>query len=96
MEVKLPKQFKLFGMTYKVEQPNKVLFNGESVLGQCVNDTHTIQVRKNLKRELKELTYLHEITHAILYSLEYNKLSEDETFVERFSKALHQVLTTSE
>jgi hypothetical protein len=92
----IPRQFKLFGSTWTVQQPNRVTADGESVLGHCDSDTAIIQLRRNLKRELKEVTYCHELTHAILYSLEYNKLSNDETFVERFSKALHQVLTTAE
>jgi hypothetical protein len=92
----IPKQFKLFGQTYEVRQPPKVMWQGDSVLGHCNSDDGIIQVRRNLKKELKELTYLHELTHAILYSLEYNKLSNDETFVERFSRALHQALTTQE
>lgn len=91
----IPKEFKLFGTTYTVEQLSKVIYNKESVLGQYKHDEATIQLRKNLKRELKELTYLHEMVHAILLTLEYTELGYNEQFVERFSKALHQVLTTS-
>ena len=91
----IPRTFELFGTTYKVEQPNKVMVDKESVLGSCNSDTGVIQVRKNLKKDLKELTYLHELTHAILFSLEYNKLGRDEIFIERFSKALHQVIKSS-
>ena len=46
-------------------------------------------------KEQKDITYLHEVVHAILDSLEYNELSSDEDFVERFSKALHQVIKSS-
>jgi hypothetical protein len=36
------------------------------------------------------------LTHAVLDYLEYDELSKDEKFVERFSKGLHQALTTME
>ena len=90
----IPRKFSIFGRDYKVTQPYKV--DSQGSLGECDSTHNTIKIRRNLKKDLKELTYLHEITHAILDSLEYHKLSSDEVFVERFSKALHQVLKTSE
>ena len=94
MDLKIPKEFKIFGRTYIIEQPERVDKDGN--LGECNSHTNIIKVKKGLKQDLKELTYLHELTHAILDSLEYTELSKDETFVERFSKALHQALITSE
>jgi len=89
----IPKSFEIFGRTYKVTQPYKV--DNQGSLGECDSTHNIIKVRRNLKKDLKELTYLHEVTHAILDSLEYHKLSKDEVFVERFSKALQQVLKSS-
>ncbi len=96
MDIKIGKSFQLFGTTYQVRQPNKVIVKGESVLGYCDTDDGIIEIRRNLKKELKEVVYLHEVTHAILGSLEYHKLNNDELFIERFSKALHQILKTTE
>lgn len=93
MDLLIPKSFEIFGRTYKVLQPNKV--DAEGNIGECDSLHNIIKIRRNLKRDLKELTYIHEITHAILDNLEYIDLSNDEVFVERFSKALHQVLKTS-
>jgi hypothetical protein len=95
MEFTIPKQFNLISRTYKVIQLPKVINNGESVLGQCKSDLGILELRKNLKKELKEHTFLHETTHAILESLGYRELSEDEKFVDSFSNALYQVIKTS-
>lgn len=89
----IPKTFSIFGLTFKVTQPWK--FKNDDRWGECNVHKKTIKILRSLNREQKEITYLHEITHAILDCLEYTKLSHDEDFVERFSKALHQVLTTS-
>lgn len=89
----IPKTFKIFGLTFKVTQPYK--FKNNDRWGECNINTKSIKVLRSLNKEQKEITYLHEITHAILDCLEYNELSHNEDFVERFSKALHQVLTTS-
>ncbi len=91
----IPSEFQLFGTTYKVEQPNKVMHKGESVLGRCDPDNQLIQLRRNLKKDNKELVYYHELVHLILITLEYTKLGYSEVFVERLSKALHQVSITS-
>lgn len=90
----IPKSFKLFGRTFKVTQPKQI--DGRSSWGSCNYGKAQIKVLKGLSDEDKEQTYLHEITHAILDGLEYNELSDDEKFVDLFSKALHQVLTTQE
>jgi len=43
-----------------------------------------------------EQTYLHEVVHMILNHLSYSEARDDEMFVDLFSKALYQVLETSE
>lgn len=94
MDIKIPKKFTIFGLTFKVTQPWKI--GKGNHWGECSIASKSIKVKRSLNQEQKEITYLHEVTHAILDSLEYNDLSHDEDFVERFSKALHQVLKTSE
>lgn len=92
----IPRSFKIFGVTYKVEQPRSILYKGEQHMGLYDPDTATIKVRRNLRKDIKEMTFIHELTHAILLTLEYHDLGRDEIFIERVSKALHQVLTTQE
>lgn len=93
--MEIPKKFKLVGLTFKIKQLWK-LNSKDDHWGSCSVATKTIKLKRNLNKEQKEITYLHEIVHAILDVTEYEELSKDEKFVERFSKALHQVITTSE
>jgi len=94
MEIIIPKKFKIFGLTYKVTQPVKV--DKEDNWGENSISHKRIKIKKGLNKEQKEITYLHELVHTVLDNLEYNELSSNEVFIERFSKALHQILTTSE
>lgn len=94
MEIFIPKRFKIFGLTFKVVQPWKV--DSKDNWGECSIAKKTVKVKRSLNQEQKEITYLHELTHTILDCLEYNELSANEDFVERFSKALHQAIKTSE
>ena len=41
-------------------------------------------------------TFFHEMVHAILYSMDQNKLSANEAFVGMFGKALLEIYLTSE
>ena len=93
MEFTIPKEFDLISRKYKVLQVSKV--DDKKSLGLCLSDQAIIKLRKTLKKELKEHTFLHEATHAILESLGYVELSEDEKFVDAFSNALYQVIKTS-
>ena len=93
MDIFIPKTFQLFGHTFKVVQPPKV--DAQKSLGECNSSTNIIKLRRSLKKESKEQVYLHELVHAILDSLSYDELSDDEVFVDQFSKALHQILKSS-
>lgn len=92
----IPRRFKLFGSSWEVKQPNRVVIDGEKCDGYCDASNSVILLRRNLRREIKEQTFCHELIHAILFSLEFNTLSNNEEFVELVAKALHQVMTTQE
>jgi hypothetical protein len=88
----IPKTFKLFNTTWTVKQVNKIDKQGS--MGLCDYGLATISLRKNLKKDIKEATFHHELIHAILDTLNYDKLSRDEKFVDTFGQALHQALKT--
>jgi len=89
--MEIPKSFKLFGETYKVRQVVKV--DKEDSWGEITNK-NIIRIKKGINQEQKEQTFLHEILHASLDNLGYEKLSSDEIFVDTLAKALHQILTS--
>lgn len=93
MDFKIPKTFQIFGKTITVKQPWKV--DREDSRGEWLYEKAVIKLRRSLNIEEKEVVFWHETVHSILDTLEYNDLSNDERFVERFSKALHQVLKTA-
>lgn len=90
----IPKKFKIFGETYKVKQLLKV--DKEGNWGEHDPSGNIIKIKKDLQEDQKEQAYLHEIVHCILTHLNYEKLNNNETFVDTFAKALHQILKTSE
>lgn len=57
-------------------------------------DVHEIHLIENPPSELEHAFY-HELTHAILDMLSYDKLYGDEQFVDSFSGLLHQALKTA-
>jgi len=85
-----PKKFSLFGETYKVRQVIKV--DKKDSWGEMDMHKNIIRIKKSLNIEQKDQTYLHEILHLSLDNLGYEKLSEDEVFVDTLAKALHQIL----
>lgn len=92
----IPKEFILFGEKHKVKQVRS-LDKGNS-LGEFDPKNNTIKVKKPSKsftQDQTEQAYFHELVHCILDHLGYINQSDDEVFVDRFGKALHQVLKTS-
>lgn len=89
----IPKQFSLFGETYKVKYLVKI--DKEDSWGENCPIKNVIKIKKGLNQEQQEATYLHELVHCVLTNLGYAKLNDDEVFVDTFAKALHQILKTS-
>ena len=92
MEMKIPKMFMIFGETYKVRQVLKV--DSKNSWGEYDPSKNVIRIKKDINKDQQEQTYLHEIVHCALCNLGYDNLNNDEVFVDTFSKALHQILTT--
>jgi len=95
MELIVPRSFKLLNRNYKVTRPKAIVVDNVELNGYCASDTATISIEKGLDKDLADETFLHEMTHAILFALGYDELSYDEKFVGSFSAALHQVLKTA-
>jgi len=92
--VKIPKKLQILGKTVVIQQPWRI--SKQDHRGEFDYIKGIIKVKRRLPKEEKETIFLHELTHAVLDYLEYDELSKDEKFVERFSKGLHQALTTME
>lgn len=87
----IPKQVKVAGVTYLVEEKEVVIIDGDSKhMGSCTYTNSTIELLDSLNSERKEETFVHELFHAILNEEGFD--DHDEDLVNRASKVLYQVL----
>lgn len=97
--MKIPKEFKLFGTTYKVVWDNKRM-NDKNYYGECDYSKSEITLSttdgtRELSKDKVLDTYYHEKIHAILDMMHERELSKNEQFVDVFAKLLRQSDETS-
>jgi hypothetical protein len=96
----LPKRFKLFSTTIDVSFDNKLLnekkMYGFCDYGSCKIVLSDVEGEIPLTKDRILDTFYHERTHAILDAMNETKLSNNEKFVDVFSKLLRQAIETSE
>jgi len=90
----IPKQFKLFNQTIKVELKNKLAYNNNNY-GEAKYTSNKIRIQKqnegvSLKKTMVEQTFYHELIHYILNYMGENELGKNEKFVDIFASLLHQ------
>lgn len=88
MKLVIPQTFKLAGMTWTVVQ-----VPGLDNLGDTDRDELKIQLREELKPNLKAQTFLHELLHAIWFTMG-DEDGGNESTVEAFAQLLYQALST--
>jgi predicted SprT family Zn-dependent metalloprotease len=101
--MRIPKKFKLYGLTINVKLDDKMQKEGRC--GQSVYRENKIRLNPKIKtRDCLEQTYLHELLHFVLlhskvvntYKLENGKeLHLDEDFIDNIASLLHQAIVTS-
>lgn len=95
--MEIPTAFTLMGTRWVVEYDDLERAEAD---GMCEFHKHKIILDYRLLRKNKEdalrHTFLHELTHAILFHLNEDILNANEQFVDTFSGLLHQALTTGE
>ncbi len=92
MTISIPSSFQLGGRTWTVKHvKGKRKWWGRAKCGSC-----RIELAAHKSEEALLHTFLHELNHAILYTMARNELFEDENFVDGHASLLLQVLTTAE
>lgn len=91
MNYTIPKKFDLGGITWKVEQLDVI----PGAMGACSNSEAIIILLKNLSPEVKMQTFLHELAHAILFSMGKSADQHDEQFVDGFATFFLQFLKSA-
>ncbi len=98
--MKIPKKFKLFGSTIKVIFDNEKLKTeqciGLSEYNKCQITLTTENTKSKLSQDVIINTFYHEKVHMILDMMHENKMSNNEQFVDVFSKLLRQADETAE
>ena len=79
----LLKRFKLAGADWKVVKTDHIFD-----LGRTDSDTQTIYISTKQTPQAQELTFAHELVHAILFTM--GERDHDERFVEGFAQLLYQ------
>ena len=98
MEMKIPKKFRLGGVDYTVKQvehcgnyDNFGFWKSQGII-EIANQAGGYDVSDSKKRQ----TFLHELTHAILFTMRKDELNDDESFVNTFSSFLNETISTME
>ena len=98
MELKIPKKFKVGGVDYEVLLVEHCGLNDDFGLWrpqgiiEIANQAGGYEVSESKKVQ----TFLHELTHAILFAMGKGELNEDESFVNTFSSFLTEAINTME
>lgn len=80
--------FKLGNMKWKILPSENTLD-----MGRCETNECEIYISTKFDEQNQQLTFHHELTHAILYTMG-SELYDNEQFVNTFSTFLAQALTT--
>lgn len=86
--MKVPKQFQLAGAIWTVVEVANLTDSGLTHA-----DDFRIELKKGMKKQLKEITFLHELVHAIKFTMGETS-PHDEKEVDSFAQLLHQALTS--
>lgn len=98
-EIKIPKEFQLFGRTIKIEYDDRRC-DDKNAYGLSEYGNQKIILSKfegidEIPKVKIEQTFLHELLHQILDTLCERDLSRNEQFVNNVSCLLHQALKTA-
>lgn len=98
MEFKIPKKFKVGGVDCIVKQVehcgnyDDFGFCKPQGIIEIANQAGGYEVSESKKRQ----TFLHELTHSILFAMGKSELNDDESFVNTFSSFLNEAISTME
>ena len=88
--MKIPKSFDLAGLTITVVEDNTMVAN-KHVIGEARYASQQILIDKEAASEdLTHQSFLHEVTHWILYVMGKEDLRNNEEFVDLFAQFWYQ------
>lgn len=87
----LPECVHIGSIPFMIAKVDKL--NPSEAVGQVNYPNQEIEIKKDMGEQFECETLIHEITHAVLYSVGEEAFSNDESFVQRVSSAFASVLT---
>ena len=98
MEFNIPNKLKIGGVDYSIKHVDHCgidddfgLWRSQGII-EIANQAGGYEVSDSKKRQ----TFLHELTHAILFAMGKEELNDDESFVNTFSSFLNEAINTME
>ena len=98
MKFNIPRKFKIGGVDYSVKQvehcgnyDNFGFWRPQGII-EIANQSGGYEVSESKKMQ----TFLHELTHAILFAMGKGELNADASFVNTFSSFLNEAINTME
>ena len=98
MEFNIPNKLKIGGVDYSIKHVEHCGMNDDFGLWrpqgiiEIANQAGGYEVSDSKKRQ----TFLHELTHAILFAMGKEELNDNESFVNTFSSFLNEAINTME
>ena len=98
MEFNIPNKLKIGGVDYSIKHVEHCGMNDDFGLWrpqgiiEIANQAGGYEVSESKKMQ----TFLHELTHAILFTMNKSELNDDESFVNTFSSFLNEAISTME
>ena len=98
MDFNIPNKLKIGGVDYSIKHVEHCGMNDDFGLWrpqgiiEIANQAGGYEVSDSKKRQ----TFLHELTHAILFAMGKEELNDDESFVNTFSSFLNEAINTME
>ena len=98
MKFNIPKKFKVGSVDYEVKRVEHCGTNDDFGLwrSQGIIEIATQAGGYKVSESKKKQTFLHELTHAILFAMGKEELNDDESFVNTFSSFLAEAISTME
>ncbi len=94
MKFKIPKEIDLAGQTFTIIQDPSI-----QKLANCCGQTHfdegVIVINPQLRPDTRNVTYFHELVHAVLMTMGAMELNKDGAFVDTFGNLLWQSFKTA-
>lgn len=85
----IPTEFQLGGFTWKVKTVKRL----KDKYGDCSLGKQVIRLRDGMPAQLMEQTFVHELVHAIKYTM--GESDHDEVHTDAFAALLHQYMKTA-